>query len=141
MCESGKQPNRRHAFSFPLICAVPKILVVLFGQSSTSKTGVVSESMLGENSSRHRFARVFALALVFLFVLFFVHVLAHPHQRGQNEAACQACHVGHLLFPLTAANPTFHLPLLPAGSVQPFVSRFHQEFFFEDSSSRAPPTS
>ena len=32
------------------------------------------------------------------------------------------------------------IPLLAVGYVEPFVVAFHQEFFFHDSPSRAPPS-
>jgi hypothetical protein len=96
--------------------------------------------MVGNHKTRRSFVRVFALTLAVLSVLFLAQVLTHSHQPGQNEATCQVCQAAHLLFPLTAETLTFHAPVLATGSVQPFVLRFHQEFFFEDSSSRAPPT-
>ena len=96
--------------------------------------------MVGNHSERRNLARVLALALAVLFVLFVGQALSHSHAKGQSEAACQVCQAAHL-GPILPAGPfSVHIPLQAVGYVEPFVVAFHQEFFFHDSPSRAPPT-
>src|SRR4030088_709270 len=84
--------------------------------------------------------RVMALTLAIFSILFLSQVLNHSHAKGQNEANCQVCQAAHLVSPLTASALAYHAPLFAAGYVQPFVLKFHQELFFHDSPSRAPPS-
>ena len=96
--------------------------------------------MVGNHNERRNLARVLALALAVLFVLFVGQALSHSHAKGQSEAACQVCQAAHL-GPILPAGPlSVHIPLQAVGYVVPFVVAFHQEFFFHDSPSRAPPT-
>jgi hypothetical protein len=96
--------------------------------------------MVGNHNERRNLARVLALALAVLFVLFVGQALSHSHAKGQSEAACQVCQAAHL-GPILPAGPlSVHIPLQAVGYVEPFVVAFHQEFFFHDSPSRAPPT-
>ena len=96
--------------------------------------------MVGNHNERRNLARVLALALAVLFVLFVGQALSHSHAKGQSEAACQVCQVAHLGSILPAGPLSVHIPLQAVGYVEPFVVAFHQEFFFHDSPSRAPPT-
>ena len=96
--------------------------------------------MVGNHNERRNLARVLALALAVLFVLFVGQALSHSHAKGQSEAACQVCQAAHL-GPILPAGPlSVHIPLQAVGYVEPFIVAFHQEFFFHDSPSRAPPT-
>jgi hypothetical protein len=96
--------------------------------------------MVGKHNERLNLARVLALTLAVLFVLFGGQALSHSHANGQSEAACQVCQAAHLGSAPEALAPSLLSPLLAVGYVQPFVVTIHQEFFFHDSPSRAPPT-
>src|SRR5215472_8358824 len=89
------------------------------------------------NSKRH-ILRVFALAVAALSVLFVTQILAHSHANAQDEVSCKVCHAAHLSFqrPVTLG---LHAPTLVVGYARPFVLSIHQELFFDDSASRAPP--
>jgi hypothetical protein len=96
--------------------------------------------MVGERNTRHSLVKVLALSLAVVFVFSIAQVLFHSHAKGQNEATCQVCQAAHLGSAPTARTTSLFGPLLAAGYVQPFVLTIHQEFFFHDSPSRAPPT-
>jgi hypothetical protein len=96
--------------------------------------------MVGKRNSRHSLVRVLALSLAVVFVFFVAQVLFHSHAKGQNEATCQVCQAAHLGSSPTAGTTPLVGPLLAGGYVQPFVVSIHQEFFFHDSPSRAPPS-
>ena len=96
--------------------------------------------MLVKHNTRHNLVRVFALTLAIVFALFAAQVLSHTHAKGQNEATCRVCQVAHFGTAPTAGTPSLFSPLLTTGFVQPFALTIHQEFFFHDSPSRAPPT-
>jgi hypothetical protein len=109
--------------------------------SVKEKAGVASQiKMLGRHNTGHNSVRVLALALAVLFVLFAAQALTHSHADGQNEAACQLCQAAHLGSAPTAGTASLVSPLLATGYVQPFIITIHQEFFFHDSPSRAPPS-
>ena len=95
--------------------------------------------MLGKHNTRLDLVRVLALSMAVLFVLFVGQALNHFHARGQNEAACQVCQAAHIGAAQKALNPSLFSPLLAIGYVRPFVVTIHQEFFFHDAPSRAPP--
>jgi hypothetical protein len=75
-----------------------------------------------------------------LFVLFVAQAASHSHAKGQNEATCQVCQAAHLGPAPQAGILLLHAHLLSTGYVQPFRSGFHEELFFHDSPSRAPPS-
>jgi hypothetical protein len=96
--------------------------------------------MVDKRNERLNLTRLLALALAVLFVLFVGQALIHSHAKGQSEAACQVCQAAHIgSSPKVLASSLF-IPLLAIEYVQPFVVTIHQEFFFHDSPSRAPPT-
>jgi hypothetical protein len=95
--------------------------------------------MVGKHNQRLNLARVLALALAVLFVLFSAQAQGHSHEKGQNEATCQLCQAAHVGAALESATLWLFTPLSASGYVEPFVVAFHQEFFFHDSPSRAPP--
>ena len=96
--------------------------------------------MIGQAKTRGKLARLFAFSLAVLFVVFVTQVVSHSHSKGQNEATCQVCQAAHLV-PATQAGILFlHAPLVATGYVQPFLSALHEELFFHDSPSRAPPS-
>ncbi len=96
--------------------------------------------MVGKHNERLNLARVLALALAVLFVLFVGQALTHFHAKGQSEAACQVCQAAHL-GPILPAGPlSVHIPLQAVGYVEPFVDSYDDESFFHDSPSRAPPS-
>jgi hypothetical protein len=96
--------------------------------------------MVGKHKTRRDLVRVFALALAVLFVVFVGQALSHSHTKGQNEATCHVCQAAHVGAAPVAGTTSLVGPLLAAGYVQPFVFTLHQELFFYDSPSRAPPT-
>ena len=96
--------------------------------------------MVGKQNTRLDWARVLALSMAVLFVLFVGQALNHSHARGQNEAACQVCQAAHIGSGPKALTPSLFSPLLAIGYVQLFVATIHQEFFFHDAHSRAPPS-
>jgi hypothetical protein len=85
-------------------------------------------------------ARLVALSLAMLFVVFVAQAAVHSHATGQDEAACQVCQAAHLGPVLQAGSLLLHAPLKATGYVEPFVAAFHEELFFHDSPSRAPPS-
>jgi hypothetical protein len=89
---------------------------------------------------RRNLARLLAFSLVLLFVVFVSQVASHSHVNGQNEATCQVCQAAHLGPAPQAGILLLQAPFLSTGYVQPFLSALHEELFFHDSPSRAPPT-
>jgi hypothetical protein len=85
-------------------------------------------------------ARALALVLAVVVVVFLAQVTVHTHANGQNETTCQVCQAAHL----GSILPSGTLPLCvtpqAVGYVAPFVVAYHDEFFFHDSPSRAPPS-
>jgi hypothetical protein len=96
--------------------------------------------MVAGHKTTSHWVRVFALTLAVLSVLFVAQALIHTHAKGQNEAACQVCQAANLGAAPTAGTASLVSPVLATEYVQPFVVTIHQEFFFHDSPSRAPPT-
>jgi hypothetical protein len=96
--------------------------------------------MVGNHNEKHKMVRALALTLSVVFVLFVAQALSHSHANGQNEAACQVCQAAHIGSAPQALSPSLFSPLLAIGYVQPFVVTIHQEFFFHDAPSRAPPS-
>ena len=90
--------------------------------------------------STTNWTRVLALVTVVLFVGFVTQVVAHTHQSGQPETTCPVCQAAHL--GPTLPSETLSLSITPqcAWYVEPFVAAYHDEFFFHDSPSRAPPS-
>jgi len=101
---------------------------------------VYSIEMAGKRKTRHDLVRVLALTLAVLFVAFCTQALSHSHANGQDEAACQLCQAAHISSAPASVVPLLLTPLLSIGYVQPFVLAYHQELFFHDSPSRAPPS-
>jgi hypothetical protein len=93
------------------------------------------------DKTRSNIVRVLAVTVAVLSVLFVAQVFSHSHAKGQNEATCQVCQAAHLGSAPTAETTSLVGPLLATGYVQPFVVTIHQEFFLDDSPSRAPPVS
>src|SRR5208282_4859650 len=96
--------------------------------------------MLGKRNATYHLARVLAFTFAVLFVLFVAQGLSHSHANGQSEAACQICQAAHVGSAPKSLTGSLVGPLPSIGYVQPFVVTVHQEFFFHDSPSRAPPT-
>ncbi len=84
--------------------------------------------------------RVLALALAVLFVAFLTQVATHTHQNGHNETTCQVCQAAHLGSILVPGTLSLLVAPQSVGYVEPFVAAYHDEFFFHDSPSRAPPS-
>jgi hypothetical protein len=111
------------------------------GPSVKGTTGdSVSIEMDGKHKSKYAWVRMLAFALAVLFVVFSAQALWHSHEKGRNEATCQICQAAHIGSSPTAGTTSLVGPLFATGYVQPFVVTVHQEFFFHDSPSRAPPT-
>jgi hypothetical protein len=96
--------------------------------------------MVGRYKARHNSVRALTLALAVLFVVFCAQAVSHSHTNGQDEAACQLCQATHIGSAPAFVTQLLLTPLLTTGYVQPFVLTFHQELFFHDSPSRAPPS-
>jgi hypothetical protein len=85
-------------------------------------------------------ARVLALTLAVLLVAFLTQVATHTHQNGQNETTCQVCQAAHVGSVLLSETLSLFVAPQSVGYVEPFVDSYHDEFFFHDSPSRAPPS-
>ena|SRR5690349_19404243 len=96
--------------------------------------------MADRPNTKRRLARLFAFSLALLFVVFVSQVVSHSHVNGQNEATCPVCQAAHFGPAPQAAILLLQAPLVSTGYVQPFLSAFHEELFFHDSPSRAPPS-
>lgn len=96
--------------------------------------------MAGRRNAGSNLVRALALTVAALFVLFVARTLTHSHAEGQNEVACQLCQAAHLASAPAAGTASLVSPLLATGYVQPFIVTIHQELFFHDSPSRAPPS-
>ena len=83
--------------------------------------------------------RVLTLTLAVLFVVFLTQTSTHTHQNGQDETTCQVCHAAHLGSILLSGALLLCATPQSAGYVEPFVAAYHEELFFHDSPSRAPP--
>jgi hypothetical protein len=106
----------------------------------TEAWGGLEVKMADGAKMRKTLARLLAFSLVLLFVVFVFQVASHSHEKGQSEATCQICQAAHLGPAPQAGILLLHAPLLSTGYIQPFLSAFHEELFFHDSPSRAPPT-
>ena len=93
----------------------------------------------GEKSIGSR-TRVLTLLLAVFFLVFFTQVAVHTHENGQHEATCQVCQAAHLGSIQPAGTLALCVTPQAVGYVAPFVVAYHDEFFFHDSPSRAPPT-
>jgi hypothetical protein len=96
--------------------------------------------MVDASKTGRGLTRLLAFSLAVLFVVFVAQVRVHSHGNGQNEATCQVCQAAHLGPAPQAGILLLHAPLLCAGYVQPVLPAFHEELFFHDSPSRAPPS-
>lgn len=96
--------------------------------------------MVDRPNPRRNLAKLLAISLALLFITFVSQAAAHSHGKGQNEAACQVCQAAHLGPAAQAGILLLHAPFLSTGYVQPFLLAFHEELFFHDSPSRAPPS-
>jgi hypothetical protein len=95
--------------------------------------------MAGGETTIRKTTRVLAFSLALLFAVFLTQVVAHSHQDGQNEATCQVCQAAHIApAPLAATLATHTLIAIEYVRTNSVV--VHQEFFFHDSPSRAPPS-
>jgi hypothetical protein len=96
--------------------------------------------MTGNRRTTRDLVRLLAFTLAVLSVLFLSQVSLHSHAKGQTEANCQVCQAAHLGAAPTLGSVSLSSPLLATGYVQPFILTIHQDLFFHDSPSRAPPT-
>jgi hypothetical protein len=96
--------------------------------------------MVRGSKTGRNFARVLAVTLGLLFVVFLSQAASHSHPNAGNEAACHVCQAAHLGPAAKVGAVTVETPLLATGYVQPFLLAFHEELFFHDSPSRAPPS-
>jgi hypothetical protein len=84
--------------------------------------------------------RVLTVALAVLFVVLLTQATAHVHKNGQEETTCQVCQAAHLGPVLPSGSLLLAVTPQPVGPVEPLVVAYHDEFFFHDSPSRAPPS-
>src|ERR1700751_3159305 len=96
--------------------------------------------MVDGAKTRGTLGRLLAFSLLIMFVVFVSQVASHSHAKGQNEATCQVCQAAHLGPAPQAGILLLQVPPLSTGYVQPFLSAPHEELFFHDSPSRAPPS-
>jgi hypothetical protein len=96
--------------------------------------------MSDRNKMRRGFVGALAVALAALCVLVLAQALTHTHAKGENEAACQICQAAHVGSAPTVGVELLSGPVAAAEYVLPFAVTFHEELFFHDSPSRAPPT-
>jgi hypothetical protein len=96
--------------------------------------------MVDGAKTRGTLGRLLAFSLLIVFVVFVSQVASHSHAKGQNEATCQVCQAAHLGPAPQAGVLLLHAPLLSTGYIPPFLSALHDELFFHDSPSRAPPS-
>jgi len=96
-------------------------------------------TMSGNRRTTSDLVRVLAFTLAVLSLLFLSQVSLHSHGKGQTEAACQVCQAAHFTAPPATATQWLVAPLVSIGYVEPFVAAYHEEVFFHDSPSRAPP--
>ena len=85
-------------------------------------------------------ARALALVLAVVVVVFLTQATVHTHANGQNETTCQVCQAAHLGPVLPSGTLPLSVDPQAVGYVEPFVVSYHDEFFFHDSPSRAPPS-
>ena len=113
-----------------------------FGMMSPSngKPYIMGKVMAPGGKTIGNRTRVLTLILAVVFVVFLTQITVHTHQNGQNEATCQVCQAAHL--GSIPSLGTLELCVAPqaVGYVAPFVVAYHDEFFFHDSPSRAPPS-
>jgi len=95
--------------------------------------------MDAKHKSKYAWVRLLVFALAVLFVVFSAQALGHSHEKGQNEATCQVCQAAHIGSAQASVGLSLFTPLSASGYVEPFVVAFHQELFFHDCPSRAPP--
>jgi hypothetical protein len=88
---------------------------------------------------RRNASRLVVFSLAVLFVAFVAQATVHFHATGHDEAACQVCQAAHLGPVLQAGTLLLHAPLKATGHVEPFTAAFHEELFFHNCPSRAPP--
>lgn len=110
------------------------------GPAGTSNRKPGNEFMAGGEKVIQNWTKTLAFALVVLVVVFLSQVAVHTHETGQNETTCQICQAVHLGSILLCSVFSICVILEAAEYVAPFVLAFHQEFFFHDSPSRAPPS-
>jgi DUF2946 family protein len=96
--------------------------------------------MVDGAKTRGTLGRLLAFSLLIVFLVFVSQVASHSHAKGQNEATCQVCQAAHLGPAPQAGVLLLHAPLLSTGYIPPFLSALHDELFFHDSPSRAPPS-
>lgn len=82
--------------------------------------------------------RVLVGALALLLLVFFTQVASHVHENGQEDATCQVCQGAHVA-PAVISSVLAASTLVALEYIQPATATFHQELFFADCPSRAPP--
>src|SRR5438270_5335030 len=95
--------------------------------------------MSGNRRTTRTLPRALAFTLAMLSVLFLSQVSLHSHAKGQTEAACQVCQAAHFTAPPAVTTQCLVAPIVSIGYVAPFVATYHDDVFFYDSPSRAPP--
>lgn len=124
-----------------LTSVMPQQRIAYSGAVAASGSWVKVRIAMGlEEKTAGNRTRVLTLIVTVLFVVFLTQVTAHIHERGQNETTCWVCQAAHL----SSILPSATLPLCVAPHaveyVGPSVVAYHDEFFFNDSPSRAPPS-
>ena len=106
----------------------------------SGKRSKAAIEMVGSDKTRPIITRALALVLAAVFLVFFVQVASHSHEKGKSEATCQVCQAARVgSYPPSGASSA-QIHLQQVAYVEPFALAFHQEFFFQDCPSRAPPS-
>lgn len=96
--------------------------------------------MLGpRRKSKERLAKLLAIALVFICLVFLLHVAPHGHSNSQEEAACLLCQAAHVSATPALSGVVLCVPLVPIGEVTPAVIPSTTESFIKHSDPRGPP--
>jgi hypothetical protein len=88
---------------------------------------------------RRYLARLLALSLVFLTLVFVAQVSLHVHTSGQEELTCQICHAAQVDRIQLAPNVAWATLVVIERVLPAENSPFYVSLFARDHQSRAPP--
>ena len=83
--------------------------------------------------------RAMGIALAVFALIFLVQTVSHIHPDGQEQAACQLCHIARAGILATATVCVAFVALVPTGPVEPLTVFLREEDFSLGSPARAPP--
>jgi len=94
----------------------------------------------GRLRRKSRLAKLLALGLAALSLVFFLQVTAHGHDNGQQDAACRICQFVHAGAALTVTSAAVTVPFVAVGEVAAAVIAAKSEPELSQAPSRAPPS-